>query len=101
MGKDKAGQLAVVPVALSCLRRALPSEMPLPDLVHTLAKYTLHLDKGKDRFFLVDLSLTLNALRSCNFQSRAHGGFAGAASYDEVPASAESNDNRAIQSCCV
>jgi hypothetical protein len=46
VGKDKAGQLAVAPLALSCLRRALPSEMPLHELVHTLAKYTLHVDKG-------------------------------------------------------
>ncbi len=46
VGRDKAGQLAVAPLALSCLRRALPSEMPLHELVHTLAKYTLHVDKG-------------------------------------------------------
>jgi hypothetical protein len=46
VGKDKAGQLAVAPLALSCLRRALPSEMPLHELVHTLAKYTLHVDNG-------------------------------------------------------
>jgi len=96
VGKDRAGQYAVLPVALSCLRRTLPLEMPPAELAHSLAKYTLYVDKGTENLALAKswpfsfLFLTFSLI------SDTKGSISSAATHDQVLACAEIHHHRAV-----